>query len=281
MSRRFCYSSFLSKQNAHCRCAASLPGSLALPQRIDGTVRVDTKPSLSVAELCTNFDELFDTLTDIHKLSTSTNVPFRVFADITFSRMRIVLDRLIVAEYANDVLFRDRAHIKSSCRLAVLLSILTLFLEHRGASHEQRRAEIRRQLCYFQQRMLAHDLDRQGSIEKLWHVIMTKHSTTKVALEYREWHTVRLMNLAKQLSVGTMNEIAVLLWAYLTEGTKDGRLEGMYAKMMERIKSEVQTEQMDPPMELASLELGHWTSPPRIWGHLGRIDVGSETGQRK
>jgi len=89
------------------------------------------------------------------------------------------------------------------------------------------------------------------------------------------------MNLAKQLSVGTMNEIAVLLWAYLTEGTKDGRLEGMYAKMMERIKSEVQTEQMDPSMELASLDLNHWTSPPRIWGHLGWIDVGSETGQRK
>jgi hypothetical protein len=206
---------------------------LALPPHINGTVRVDTKPSLSVAELCTNFDELLNTLTDIHKLSTSTNVPFRVFADITFSRMRTVLDRLIVAEYANDALFRNRAHIKSSCRLAVLLSILTLFLEHRNASHEQRRAEIRRQL--------AHDLDRQGSIEKLWHVLMTKHSTTKVALENREWHTVRLMNLAKQLSVGTMSEVADLLWAYLTEGTKDGRLEGMYAKMMERIKTEVQT----------------------------------------
>jgi hypothetical protein len=214
---------------------------LALPQHINGTVRVDTKPSVSVAELCTNFDELLNTLTDIHKLSTSTNVPFRVFADITFSRMRIVLDRLIVAEYTNDALFRNRAHIKSSCRLAVLLSILTLFLEHRNASHEQRRAEIRRQLCYFQQRMLAHDLDRQGSIEKLWHVLMTKHSTTKVALENREWHTVRLMNLAKQLSVGTMSEVADLLWAYLTEGTKDERLEGMYAKMMERIKTEVQT----------------------------------------
>ena len=192
----------------YCRCAASLPGSLALPQRINGAGRVDTKPSLSVAELCTNFDELFDTLTDIHKLSTSTNVPFRVFADITFSRMRTVLDRLIVADYSNDVLFRNRAHLKSSCRLAVLLSILTLFLEHRNASHEQRRAEIRRQLCYFQQRMLAQGLERQGSIEKLWHVIMTKQSMTKVALEYREWHTVRLVNLAKQLSVGIMGEIA-------------------------------------------------------------------------
>jgi hypothetical protein len=212
---------------------------LVLPQRIDGTVRVDTKPSLSIVELCTQFDELLDTLTDIHKLSTSTNVPFRVFADIAFSRMRAVLDRLIVAEYGNDALFKTRIQLKSSCRLAVLLSILTLFLEHRSAPHEQRGAEIRRQLCYFQQRMLAHDLERQGSIEKLWHVIVTKESTTKVALEYREWHTVRLMNLAKQLSVGTMNEIGDLLWAYLVEGTKDGRLEGMYARVMERIKSEV------------------------------------------
>ena len=226
----------------HCRCATSLPGSLALPQHINGTARVDTNPSLSVAELSTSFDELFNTLTDIHKLSTSTNVPFRVFADITFSRMRTVLDRLIVAKYTNDAVYRDRAHLKSSCRLAVLLSILTPFLEHRSASHEQRRAEIIRQLCYFQQRMLAHDLDRQGSIEKLWHVIMTKQSRTKVALEYREWHTVRLMNLAKQLSIDTMDHIASLLWAYLTEGTRDGRLEGMYAKMMDRIKSEVQTE---------------------------------------
>jgi hypothetical protein len=155
--------------------------------------------------------------------------------------MRTVLDRLVMAKYPNDALYRNRAHLKSSCRLAVLLSILTLFLEHRSASPEQRRAEIRRQLCYFQQRMLAHDLDRQGSIEKLWHVIMTKQSTTKVALEYREWHTVRLMNLAKQLSVDTVNAIADLLWAYLTEGTKDGRLEGIYAKMMEGVKSEVQT----------------------------------------
>lgn len=168
--------------------------------------------------------------------------------------MRTVLDRLIVAEYANDALFRNRAHIKSSCRLAVLLSILTLFLEHRNASHEQRRAEIIRQLCYFQQRMLAHDLDRQGSIEKLWHVLMTKHSTTKVALENREWHTVRLMNLAKQLSVGTMSEVADLLWAYLTEGTKDGRLEGVYAKVMERIKTEV--DESSHRLHL-SLAIGH------------------------
>ena len=178
--------------------------------------------------------------------------------------MRIVLYRLIMAKYPNDALYRNRAHLKSSCRLAVLLSILTLFLEHQSASHEQRRAGIRHQLCYFQQRMLAHDLDRQGSIEKLWHVIVTKESTTKVALEYREWHTVRLMNLAKQLSVSTMSDIADLLWAYLTEGTRDGRLEGMYAKMMERIKSEVQTGYMDLSMELASLEFGHSTSPPCI-----------------
>jgi hypothetical protein len=31
---------------------------------------------------------------------------------------------------------------------------------------------------------------------------------------------------------------------------------------------------MDLPMELASLELGHWTSLPLVWGYLGWIDIG-------
>jgi hypothetical protein len=222
-----------------CRCAASVPGSLALPRHSNGISKQDTKLSLPVADPCITFDELLNTLADIHKLS-KTDVPFRIFSSTKFSGMRAVLDRLIVPKYGNDDVFRNRAHLKSSCRLAVLLSVQTVFLEHRTATHEQRRAQIIRQLDDFQQRMLAYGLDRQGSIEKLLHIIMTKKSRTTVALETREWQTVRLMNLAKQLSVAMMDEVASLLWAYLTEGTRGGRLESMYAEVIKRIWGELQ-----------------------------------------
>jgi hypothetical protein len=104
-----------------------------------------------------------------------------------FSGLRTVLDRLILPKYGINDLFRNRAHLRSLCRLAVFLSVLTIFLEHRTATYEQRRAQIIRQLDGFQQRTLAHGLDRRGSIEKLWHIIITKRSTITIALEAREW----------------------------------------------------------------------------------------------
>jgi hypothetical protein len=37
-----------------------------------------------------------------------------------------------------------------------------------------------------------------------------------------------------------MDEVASLLWAYLTEGTRGGRLESMYAEVIKRIWGELQ-----------------------------------------
>ena len=236
--QEFCCSNCASNE-CDCRCAASLPGSFVLPRSIDDTSTQDTKLSFSVSDPSIAFDELLNTLAEIHKLSVS-NVLFRIFSNTSFAAMRAVLDRLIVPKYGNDEIYRDRAHLKSACRLAVLLSIETVFLEHRTAPNEQRRAEIVRKLDDLQQRMIAHGVDRQGSIEKLWHIIMTKKSKAKVALEAREWQTVRLMNMAKQLRVDTINDIANLLWAYLRHGTREGRLESMYANVVQRIKGDLQ-----------------------------------------
>lgn len=62
-----------------------------------------------------------------------------------------------------------------------------------------------------------------------------------IALEARERQTVRLMSFAKQLHVGTTDEIAGLLWVYLTQGARGGCLDARYAQVVERIRGELQT----------------------------------------
>jgi hypothetical protein len=49
------------------------------------------------------------------------------------------------------------------------------------------------------------------------------------------------MNFAKQLHVGTIDEIADLLWVYLKEGPRGGCLDARYAQVVERIRGELQT----------------------------------------
>jgi hypothetical protein len=48
------------------------------------------------------------------------------------------------------------------------------------------------------------------------------------------------MNLAKQLSVGTIDEEADFLSAYLKEAAQEERIDAMYADAIDRIKGELQ-----------------------------------------
>jgi hypothetical protein len=217
-----------------------VPGGFDLPRNRSGPSRTDPKLAPSVTDPSIAFDELLDALVDIHNVS-KTDVPFRVFSNSAFSGLRTVMERLVVPNDSNADILRNRPHLKSSCRLAVLFSTLTIFLDHWAAPHEQREAQITHQLDEFQQRILANGLDRQGSVEKLWHIMITKRGWATVALEARERQTVRLMNLAKQLRVSTIDEIAGLLWVYLKDGTKGDCIDSMYAHVVERIRGELQT----------------------------------------
>lgn len=86
---------------------------------------------------------------------------------------------------------------------------------------------------------MAHDLDSSGSVEKLWHIIMTSHDRTKAAFAEEEWHTVRMMNLFKQMNIDVVDEVANLLYGYLKGEIGACGNDVMYTRVTQLVRREL------------------------------------------
>ena len=153
--------------------------------------------------------------------------------------MRMILERLVDAEYSCNDFLRNRSRLKFSCRLAVLLYIHAMFLADHQTPEEEQSEGIRRQLGNLQRHILSHNLDRQGSIEKLWHVIMTKQGKAKATLDEEVWQTVLMMNVFKQMSLEVIDDLTILLHGYLKGNIRACGDDIMHTRVIKRVRQEL------------------------------------------
>jgi hypothetical protein len=62
------------------------------------------------------------------------------------------------------------------------------------------------------------------------------------------------MNFAKQLHVGTIDEIAGLLWVYLKESARGGCLDARYARSLSELEASCKPFYLHLPAQFVSLE---------------------------
>jgi hypothetical protein len=161
---------------------------------------------------------LFDILAKIQSLSTSPGLRSGIIHEERFLVLRHLLRRLAGAGHAReDQITPMRRVMNSTSLISVLLFIFDILLGGSPAGLE-RTGHCRNELLKAQQRLVDHNVDKEGSPQKAWQVLMTETEFPQVKLHPRAWYLVELVNVVKNLTASTIDALSRLLLEYLLPG---------------------------------------------------------------
>ncbi|OAL22218.1 hypothetical protein AYO22_07262 [Fonsecaea multimorphosa] len=164
---------------------------------------------------------LFETLSKIQKHVSRRQFKPNILHEASFSALRTVLLRLDVMQYA---LHEQRTPMnrlrKSASLVSTLLFMFDVFLEVMDSAHGGAPPH-KDQLVAIQKRFVDHRIDKEGSLEKVWQVLMTQQEAPQLQLHPRSWSIVEMVNAIKHLKISTVDALSRLLLGYLLPETCD------------------------------------------------------------
>lgn len=145
---------------------------------------------------------------------------------------------LRLTEASRDETTPLRRSLSSTSLVSIFLFIFDIVLGGDDAVLQESRVR-RDELMQAQARLMNHNLDKEGSPEKAWQVLMCQAETPHLRLHSRTWPVVETMNVIKQLKGSTIDEISRLLLGWLLPETCE-RLEKLrYERVVLQIRLEL------------------------------------------
>ncbi|OQU98273.1 hypothetical protein CLAIMM_04082 [Cladophialophora immunda] len=202
-------------------CVCTLPGYSPIDTRMMAP-DVGSNCSLrTVVDPSYRPSRLFETLAKVQKHVSLRRFQPNILHDVSFSPLRTVLLRLNVMRHAlhGQTTPMNRLR-KSTSLLSTLLFIFDVFVEVTESTHGG--ASPRRDpLVAVQKRFVDHRIDKEGSPEKVWQVLMTEQEAPRLQLHPRTWPIVEMVNAIKHLNISTVDALSQLLLGYLLPETCD------------------------------------------------------------
>ncbi|OCT48189.1 hypothetical protein CLCR_04040 [Cladophialophora carrionii] len=196
-------------------CVSTMPGYWPIDNRTMEQARNHTRPTQPEADGYYFLTRLFDTLSNIQRQMSSPDSLSSILHEESFSSLRKTLLRLNVER---QTLAGETAPIgrlrKSVALAAILLFIFDVLLGGTDRAHQEARGR-RKDLLRAQRRLIDHRLDEEGSLEKVWSVLMTQQEEPHLQLHARAWSIVEMVNVIKHLHVPTIDALSQLLFGYL------------------------------------------------------------------
>ncbi|OAP55303.1 hypothetical protein AYL99_10276 [Fonsecaea erecta] len=196
-------------------CVCTLPGYSPIDVRMmspnDGSNMALRKGPES--SFCPS--RLFETLSKVHVHTSSGHFRPNVLQETSFSALRTVLRRLNAMRRALHGQMTPMSRLRKSTSLvSTLLFIFDVCLEATDSVHGG--GSLRTdQLATVQKRFVDHRIDQEGSLEKVWQVLMTQQETPQLRLHPRTWSIVEMVNAIKHLKISTIDALSRLLLGYL------------------------------------------------------------------
>ncbi|OAG37098.1 hypothetical protein AYO21_08746 [Fonsecaea monophora] len=202
-------------------CVCTLPGYSPIDTRMmepdagrDGAPRAGASTSYRPSRL-------FETLSKVQKHASLRRFQPNILHEQPFAPLRTVLLRLNVMRLAlHDQKTPMNRLRKTTSLISTLLFIFDVFQE--ATDSAQGGNPIHKdQLLALQQRFVDHQIDKEGSLEKAWHVLMTQQETPQLQLHPRTWSIVEMVNAIKHVNISTIDALSQLLLGYLLPETCD------------------------------------------------------------
>lgn len=197
------------------RFTSSHPGTFALPFYGPGETTAKVSSPREYFALCSQ--EFIDFLRSVSNQTAQIRRPTYAALSDFFVTSRTTRHLLSPAYHQAQVLsqFRERRLLIAFCRLACLLWL------HCPQTDPA-------QLCG---RFAVHDLEHRGSIVMLWNVLLKDEKG--IAIDDQAWPVIRMMSVAKQMSLDLVDEVADLLMFRLANepGYPDEKAAGLIARV--------------------------------------------------
>ncbi|KAI1626431.1 hypothetical protein EDD37DRAFT_607996 [Exophiala viscosa] len=211
-------------------CTSTLPGYSTIDMRTTYSSHKERRSTASNS--C--FARLLDRLTKIQILSTATcgSQPSSFIHEAVFTSLRRTLLRL--TQTSGDQRTPMRRLMRSASSVSILLFIFDILL---GGSDTALREpkERRNELMQAQARLIEHNLDKDGSPEKAWQVLLYQADTPHSRLHSRTWSIVEMVNVVKQLKGSTIDAVSRLLLNCLLPETREESEESTYGGIVLQI----------------------------------------------
>ena len=214
------------------RAIIILPGYFKLP--LPGAPRSIRSTSATPSSKFFSLSELYHCLKDVHGIFRSNPILFAEHAH--YFKRHTPIHRLLELEDDEEYHFiRNSSHVISICRLACLFWIFAIFIEH-GQSPESLGFELEK----LRLRLVRHGLDHYGSNLMLCELLLKEENSVEVHI--RGWQLVRIMNLVKAWGIERQDDLASLLYGYLS-CTYSLDVEGQhYERVMNQIKLDLEAD---------------------------------------
>ncbi|EXJ69485.1 uncharacterized protein A1O5_07521 [Cladophialophora psammophila CBS 110553] len=183
---------------------------------------------------------LFDTLSKIQRHMSLPHSQANILHETSFSPLKTLLRRLNAMRHAlNQQPTPINRLRKSASLVSTLLFIFDVFLEGPDSAHREV-CDPQDQLIAVQRRLVDHGIDKEGSLEKVWQVLMTQQEAPQLQLHPRTWPIVEMVNVIKHLNISTVDALSQLLLGYLLPETCDNAVEDFrYEKIMLQLHFEL------------------------------------------
>ncbi|KIX96205.1 uncharacterized protein Z520_07983 [Fonsecaea multimorphosa CBS 102226] len=202
-------------------CVCTLPGYSPVDIRMMAPNVGSNEVLRTSVESSYRPSRLFETLSKIQKHVSRRQFKPNILHEASFSALRTVLLRLDVMQYA---LHEQRTPMnrlrKSASLVSTLLFMFDVFLEVMDSAHGGAPPH-KDQLVAIQKRFVDHRIDKEGSLEKVWQVLMTQQEAPQLQLHPRSWSIVEMVNAIKHLKISTVDALSRLLLGYLLPETCD------------------------------------------------------------
>jgi hypothetical protein len=189
-------------------CLVTIPGRfpVLLSKSADGEIET--------AEM-----KLMTFLQSIQELSVRPDSPYALHAP--FFAPSTPLHRLLssVPDPPAHLVIRLAAQfrMKATCRLAALLNIHSIYLDHSRSFRD-----LSRQLLSLSARMLEHEMHRRGTVEYLAALMMVAQGDgNDMVMSDHSWEMVRMTSVTQSLTLDVLRELEDLLFACLTPGDEN------------------------------------------------------------
>ncbi|EXJ54602.1 hypothetical protein A1O7_09943 [Cladophialophora yegresii CBS 114405] len=201
-------------------CVSTMPGYWPIDNRTMEQVCNNTRPTQPQADGYYFLTRLFDTLSKIQRQMSSPDTLSSILNEESFSSLRKTLLRLNVERQTLAEETTPMGRLRKSVALAAsLLFIFDVLLGGTDRAHQEARGR-RKDLLRAQRRLTDHHLEEEGSLEKVWSVLMTQQEEPRLQLHPRAWSIVEMVNVIKHLHVPTLDALSQLLLGYLLPETR-------------------------------------------------------------
>jgi hypothetical protein len=211
----------------------SLPGSMSLPY--SKTLSTILPPNVYLHSCLGEFFNALDTTVRLFQLQ-----PLLYRHNSYFFGPNTPFHRLLFPSWSKEPsILPNMHHLKSICRLSVLLWISSIYIEApiTPSNHIPKDIYIPTELSLLRARALRHNFDDVGSLEHLW-CILAKAEGAMTPHE-RAYSVVRIMSAAKNLSMSTLDEVSDLLFGCLTDTLTTDWAVWRVPRVTEKVKSEL------------------------------------------